>query len=290
MEKRHCLGIRQCLGPLWWGNICPDIIKGNAIDYMHCVLLVLWFDPKFSAMPFSMSSVVSLVDTRIKPLYFIKCHLSNIKEHSSHWKASEYRAWLFYYFIPLLYGVIRTDFFHHYLLHINIITKQLEYAEDMIIEFCGMYASLYGDQHMSANIHQLLYLGDTVQQLGPLWVYSCFSFESVNGKLVNLFHGTQNPVISIANAISSMLKIPALSDKLNVGSPAYNFFTKLTGVNHHLKVTETIFNGGIKLSNLDVKFFNVVGQCVGLAVGKCYLFQRLFNGTLFHCNMYHTHY
>lgn len=301
-------------GPSWLVNICPDIIKGNAIDYMHCVLLgvvrrllVLWFDPKFSAMPFSMSSVVSVVDSnlaRIRPPYFIKRHPSNIKEHSSHWKASDCRAWLFYYSIPVLFGVMKAEFFHHYLLFVeaiyifnldNISSQQLEHGEDMIIKFCGMYASLYGDQHMSANIHQLLHLGDTVRQLGPLWVYSCFSFESVNGQLVKLFHGTQNPVIQIANAISSMLKIPALSEKLVVGSPAYNFYTKLTGVNHHFRITEIIFNGAyvigsIKLTILDVIHLNVVSQCVGFAVGKCYLFQRLlFNRTLFHCNMYHTH-
>lgn len=74
-------------------------------------------------------------------------------------------------------------------------------------------------------------------------VYSCFLFESINGNLICLFHGEQNAVVQIANEISTMLKIPAFLNKLAVGSSAHNFYTKLTVVNHHFKVTETIFDG-----------------------------------------------
>ena len=44
---------------------------------------------------------------------------------------------------------------------------------------------------MSANVHALLHLPDVVQDLGPLWAHSCFLFESANGKLLNLLHGSQ---------------------------------------------------------------------------------------------------
>ena len=44
---------------------------------------------------------------------------------------------------------------------------------------------------MSANVHGLLHLPDVVKNLGPLWSHSCFPFESANGQILKLFHGSQ---------------------------------------------------------------------------------------------------
>ena len=45
---------------------------------------------------------------------------------------------------------------------------------------------------MTSNVHQLLHLRDSVEDLGPLWSHSCFFFEDLNGDFRDLFHGTQN--------------------------------------------------------------------------------------------------
>ena len=47
-----------------------------------------------------------------------------------------------------------------------------------------------GEEYMTMNVHLLLHLLDTVKRLGPLWGHSCFPFESLNGYLLTLFHGT----------------------------------------------------------------------------------------------------
>lgn len=44
---------------------------------------------------------------------------------------------------------------------------------------------------MSFNVHQLLHACDCVTDRGPLWVYLANDFEDLNGKLLNLFNGTQ---------------------------------------------------------------------------------------------------
>lgn len=44
---------------------------------------------------------------------------------------------------------------------------------------------------MTASVHRLMHLPTVVTNLGPLWCNSCFSFESANGDLLKLFHGTQ---------------------------------------------------------------------------------------------------
>lgn len=45
---------------------------------------------------------------------------------------------------------------------------------------------------MTANVHQLRHLVYFVRLFGPLWVYSCFGFENMNGCLTSMIHGTRH--------------------------------------------------------------------------------------------------
>lgn len=49
-----------------------------------------------------------------------------------------------------------------------------------------------GIKATAMNVHMLQHLPNCVQYWGPLWVYSCFHFENMNGTLKSLFHGTRN--------------------------------------------------------------------------------------------------
>ena len=49
-----------------------------------------------------------------------------------------------------------------------------------------------GVESTSMNVHLLYHLPDCVKMWGPLWAYSCFHFESMNGYLKFLFHGTKD--------------------------------------------------------------------------------------------------
>ena len=42
------------------------------------------------------------------------------------------------------------------------------------------------------NVHLLRHLTYYVRSWGPLWAFSCFGFESINGDLKKFFHGTTN--------------------------------------------------------------------------------------------------
>ena len=39
------------------------------------------------------------------------------------------------------------------------------------------------DMQVPIKVHQLLHLGERVAYWGPLWTFSCFPFESINGVL-----------------------------------------------------------------------------------------------------------
>jgi hypothetical protein len=68
------------------------------------------------------------------------------------------------------------------------------------------FPSLYGDKFLPLNMHSLMHLPKCVEDLGPLWVYSCFPFENVNGHLMELFHGTQNVEQQILNSVNVFSK------------------------------------------------------------------------------------
>ena len=111
------------------------------------------------------------------------CMLST---HFKYFKVSEYRAFLLYYSLPILHGILPSQYWNHYsllvisihtLLQQSISDRQLLRCEQIIKRFCQQFEFLYGKRYMSANVHLLLHLPDMVRQLGPLWVYSCFYFE-----------------------------------------------------------------------------------------------------------------
>ena len=51
---------------------------------------------------------------------------------------------------------------------------------------------LVGERHVPINVHLLIHICDCVKMWGPLWCYSCYTFETMNGHLKKLFHGTRD--------------------------------------------------------------------------------------------------
>ena len=198
-------------GPSWLMILREyDIIRGTAIDYMHCVLLgvtklllILWFGSEHKKRTFYIGKHLAAIDKRIKEIR-VPSAISRtpraISQHLKYLKASEYRAFLLYYSLPVLAGVLPSQFWNHYSLLVTAISlllkqsiseQEIDYCQLLLSRFCSEFSILYGKRYMSANIHLLLHLPETVKDLGPLWVYSCFHFEGQNGILKNTIHGTQ---------------------------------------------------------------------------------------------------
>ena len=174
-----------------------DIIKGTGIDYMHCVLLgvtklllSLWFGARNKTATFYIKRKIALVDKRllaIKPSSMITRKPRKLSEHMKYYKASEYRSFLLYYSLPVLHDILPEDYWNHYallvvsiyyLLQQSISEEQLANSEKMLKKFCMQFEILYGRRYMTANVHNLLHLTDCIRELGPLWAFSCFHFES----------------------------------------------------------------------------------------------------------------
>jgi len=208
---------------------CPTCCtKGeNCMQLMGGVikkLLSLMFDLKHSAKPFSLHAVKDIINSRltsIKPPKFM--HRVRSVDELLHWKVSELKMWCFFNSIPVLEGVLRQDYFEHYLLLVTTITLlnsekitpfMLNVAENFLNKFAKEFETLYGLNFCSINIHQLLHLPDCVRRLGPLWTFSCFEYENINDQLLKLVHGTNHIDTQIARSHDRRIKMIQLIDQL----------------------------------------------------------------------------
>lgn len=101
-----------------------NLTKSVAIDYMHAVLegvteslLSTSLDSKFHAHRFYLGapSTTKEIDkrlTRIKPPEEFRRSPRSITSYK-YWKASEFRAWLLYYSLPVLSDLLPADYIYH---------------------------------------------------------------------------------------------------------------------------------------------------------------------------------
>lgn len=253
-DKHPVNGVK---GPCALSKLMPDFIQGTAIDYMHCVfsgvikkLLHFWFNPSFSGDPFSLYALSGVIDSRlicIKPPKFVH-RMPRTVSDLCHWKASELKMWFFYYSVVILQGIMNPIYFRHYLLLVSgisllnsscVTAKNIEDAERLLHEFVRECPTLYGLQFCSINVHQILHLPNCVRRLGPLWVYSCFPYEDINGKILKLVHGTTHIDSQIASAHIFLIKMRRKLDQLPEG-PIRDF---ITDFKHQVKIRERIAGG-----------------------------------------------
>eukprot|EP00733_Pompholyxophrys_punicea_P000699 Pompholyxophrys_punicea_v1_NODE_237_length_2605_cov_11.778910.p1 type:complete len:409 gc:universal NODE_237_length_2605_cov_11.778910:1541-315(-) len=180
------------------------------LDYMHMIclgvggkMLDLWFNAtKHKDCPFYIGRKVLVVDERIarlRPPSFVTTSPRSIQDHLGHWKANEYYYFIVYYSVVVLDGILEEKYFVHWLLFVealhillskSITPEALEYASTLLNNFYQQFGDLYGETNITMNVHLLKHLCLCVYFNGPLWVYSCWVFENVNGVMRRTIHGT----------------------------------------------------------------------------------------------------
>jgi len=114
---------------------------------------------------YAVKDIINSRLTSIKPPKFVHRTIQSVNE-LLHWKAPELKMWCFFYSIPVLEGVLRQDYFEHYLLLVTAITLlnsekitpfMLNVAEDFLNKFVKEFETLYG-LNFCSNVHQLLHL------------------------------------------------------------------------------------------------------------------------------------
>lgn len=69
--------------------------------------------------------------------------------------------------------------------------QELQLAETLLSIFVRDTQELYGLHAMSSNVHGILHLVQLARRWGNLWSNSTFNFETWNGILTRLLHGTR---------------------------------------------------------------------------------------------------
>ena len=102
----------------------------------------------------------------------------------------------------------------HILLGDAIKTADIDTAQEQLELFYELAPQLYPAKICTANLHSLIHLSRFVHSWGPLWCYSCFGFESMNGHLRKYCHGTRNVLSQLIHNVWMHQTLPILGKRL----------------------------------------------------------------------------
>lgn len=227
-----------------------NIATSVAVDYMHAVLegishrlIATFLDSKFHNRCFYLGQVTQDIDVRlqlIKPPEEFRRSPRSITQFKS-WKASEFREWLLYYSLPVLSGLLPSNYIYHLSLlvasmHIflgdAITMTDIEVAHGLVMLFYQLIPELYPASMCTANVHNLIHLSDCVKNWGPLWCYSCFGFENMNGHLRKYCHGTGYVLPQLIQNVRLHQVLPQLSSKIvAAGTGRFTLFVESMAMN-----------------------------------------------------------
>ncbi|KAG0437206.1 hypothetical protein HPB47_017557 [Ixodes persulcatus] len=208
-----------------------DLVWGVNPDYLHCVLEGVtkqmcesWLSSTQLECYIGSPRTLETIDRRLlqltPPQWFTRLPRSLVDRPV--WKASEWKWWLLHYAIPCLEGILPTKYLEHFCLLVSAIYLLLKdavedsdvaKASDMLAEFVVKTQLLYGTAAMTFNVHQLLHLAKSVQQLGPLWSHSTFIFESGNGTLLQLVSDANGVPLQILERFAMRVQLKRIPNK-----------------------------------------------------------------------------
>lgn len=108
---------------------------------------------------------------------------------------------------------------------------------------------------MTLNLHNIgEHLSSYVRKLGPLWAWSCFPFEDMNGSLLKQVHGTGNVCLQILWTLQAQKRLAVDSEFIS-NLPMKSFVQKMIKVGRQVKVKKETRNckiaGGMQIYNVD---------------------------------------
>ena len=238
-----------------------DFVKGFVPDYMHSVCLGvvrqftnLWLDGKYSAeeyhlLPDQMRQIDSAL-CEIKPPSEVRRNPRPLSERAF-WKATEWRAFLLLYSPVVMKDFLPRRFYKHWMLlafalHIllsSVTTQdQVNCAELCLVQFVAQIPQLYGIEHCSYNSHLLVHLAQSVRDWGSLWANSAFVYEDANGKLLDLFNGTQAVPCQIFKYFFAQQRLIRSGTAVfeDAPRPVRELFCRLTGLDYLTKAGTVI--------------------------------------------------
>lgn len=127
----------------------------------------------------------------------------------SHWKGTEFRTFLHYIGIVVLKDHLSREAYEHFLLMFCSVTicaskqysRMLPVAHQMLLQFIEIFAELYGEHHITSNVHNLAHVVDDVERFGELESFSAYPFENQLRKIKRKLRTGNRPLTQVAKRI-----------------------------------------------------------------------------------------
>ena len=207
-------------------NLPIDMVDDFCVDPMHLVylgvmrkLLYIWVHGRKSMkvmLSWQQMNESSKILVRIESLISVEfSRKTRTLNELSRYKATEFRLLLLYILPIILKNRLPDEVYQHFiLLHVAIRIlsckrsveeeANIDYAHSLLTLFIQKSVSIYGDQFLSYNVHNLIHLGDECKRLGAFEMFSCFSFENHIGILKNLVRKSAKPLQQIVNRVMEL--------------------------------------------------------------------------------------
>lgn len=81
-------------------------------------------------------------------------------------------------------------------------------ANSLLEWFVSNYGTLYGEEYLSYNVHNLFHLAHDVQNYGCIENFSCFKYENYMQKIKKKLHQCGKPLQELSNRVFEELQFP----------------------------------------------------------------------------------
>lgn len=131
----------------------------------------------------------------------------------AYWKATEFRQFILYTGIVVLKDSVNSEIYEHFLtLHAAIrmmacpktCRANVHVSQNLLQNFVDNFATLYGADKLSFNIHNLLHICDCVKQFGPIDSFSAYKFENMMQYLKKKIHRPSQILQQLRNRMEEM--------------------------------------------------------------------------------------
>lgn len=172
------------------GYNCSFSSELHAPSLFRCrkkIIVHLWINRK-PPNKFSFREISDISDSLLQLVPYIPhefCRKPRALKEVNRWKATEFRLFLFYTGAVVLKNKVDSDKYKKIVcLHVAITflstsmyQDNIEYANSLLKYFVETFIIVYGKQHVSHNVHNLLHICDDIANFGILDQFSAFPFE-----------------------------------------------------------------------------------------------------------------
>ncbi|XP_058839338.1 uncharacterized protein LOC131695030 [Topomyia yanbarensis] len=192
-----------------------DIVNQCPVDFIHSVLLGvvkqlcrIWFEKPSTS--YYIKNKLHCIDSSlcgIHPFTEASRTTRKISERNT-WKANEWLQWLLHFSSICLKPYLPNEQYKHHrvlvtsiaqLLQPNLSENTLNACDIQLKKYVKDFEIFYSIDEMNYNVHLLLHIVQCCKNFGPLWAFSLFFYEDINGVLKKYAKGPKEPLIQIAN-------------------------------------------------------------------------------------------